>query len=191
MALIVSLVLLISMTLLALAAMQNTSLEERMAGNVRAENIALQAAEAALREGEAWLDSLAVLPRAENTGSGSDDLVSLWFRADSASEGPNSKAPDKSPWWQFWTDDDWESFADRVTTSLVFVAEEGRTVGISAPGRLPRFVIEEDGFQRSSLVVGQQQDSANQGNRFRITARGRDAGGRGQVLVQSRFVRRF
>jgi Tfp pilus assembly protein PilX len=191
MALIVSLVLLISMTLLALAAMQNTSLEERMAGNVRAENIALQAGEAALREGEAWLNSLAALPQAENTGSGADDAVTLWFRADGASEGPNSKVPDKSPWWVHWTDDNWVSFADRITTGLVFVAEQGRTVRKTDPKRLPRFVIEEDGFQPSSLVIGQQQDSANQGNRFRITARGLDAGGRGQVLVQSRFVRRF
>lgn len=55
--LIIALVFLLLMTLVGIAAMQGTTLQERMAGNHRDRNLAFQAAEAALREGEDWLDS--------------------------------------------------------------------------------------------------------------------------------------
>ena len=51
-ALIVGLILLLVMTMLGLTAMQTTSLEERMSGNMRDRDLAAQAAEMALRAGE-------------------------------------------------------------------------------------------------------------------------------------------
>ena len=50
--LIVALVLLLVLTVLGTASMRDTSMEERMAGNFRDHNAALQAAETALRTGE-------------------------------------------------------------------------------------------------------------------------------------------
>lgn len=49
---IIGLVMLLLLTIIMLAAMRVTSLEEKMAGNLRNQNIAFQAAESALREGE-------------------------------------------------------------------------------------------------------------------------------------------
>ncbi len=54
-ALVVSLLLLLVATLIGVTATQVTSLEERMAGNLRDRNLAFQAAESALRAGEAFL----------------------------------------------------------------------------------------------------------------------------------------
>lgn len=54
-ALVVVLILLLVMTLLGLASMRGTLLEERMSGNMFDRGLAFQAAEAALREGEALL----------------------------------------------------------------------------------------------------------------------------------------
>jgi type IV pilus assembly protein PilX len=54
-ALVVSLLLLLVATLIGVTAMQVTSLEEKMAGNLRDRNLAFQAAESALRAGEAFL----------------------------------------------------------------------------------------------------------------------------------------
>jgi len=62
MALIVSLILLLVLTIIGLAGMDVTTLEERMAGNMKDRNIAFQGAEAALLEGEAYLASVVVLP---------------------------------------------------------------------------------------------------------------------------------
>lgn len=52
MALVTALIFLVVLTLLGISAMQLNFFEERMAGNSRDLNIALQAAEAALRDGE-------------------------------------------------------------------------------------------------------------------------------------------
>lgn len=51
--LLVSLVMLLLLTLIGLASMRMVQLEERMAGNLRDRQMAFQAAEAALRAGEA------------------------------------------------------------------------------------------------------------------------------------------
>jgi type IV pilus assembly protein PilX len=184
MALIVSLVLLLSMTLLAIAAIQNTSLEERMAGNARSENIALQAAESALRAGETWIDSLTTLPTAGNSGP-------LWYRAD-GTNGPkcSSTSTPGTPWWFCWAESDWSGKGTAVSNAVKLVYVAGSNTVLSG-ARIPYYVIEEDGMQRTSLVVGQQQDRVNQGNRYRVTARGLDPGGRGEVLLQSRYVRLF
>ncbi len=56
-ALMIGLVMLLLLTIIMIAAMRVTMLEERMAGNLRNHNIAFQAAESALREAEAFIDS--------------------------------------------------------------------------------------------------------------------------------------
>lgn len=53
--LITALVFLLLLTMLATGSMRDTTLQERMAGNLRDRSLALQAAEAALREAETWL----------------------------------------------------------------------------------------------------------------------------------------
>jgi type IV pilus assembly protein PilX len=57
--LITALVILFILTLLGVAGMQSTVLEERMAGNYRDRQVAFEAAEAALRAGEARMNTSA------------------------------------------------------------------------------------------------------------------------------------
>jgi type IV pilus assembly protein PilX len=54
-ALFVSLIFLLILTIIGLAGMQNTSLQEKMAGHLRERSLAFQAAESALRAGETSL----------------------------------------------------------------------------------------------------------------------------------------
>ena len=54
-ALVVALVLLLVVTVLGLASMRGTVLQERMTANTYDRSLAFQAAEAALREGERWV----------------------------------------------------------------------------------------------------------------------------------------
>lgn len=54
-ALLISLVFLLLLTMIGLASIQDSTLQERMAGNERNRNLAFQSAEAALRAGERWL----------------------------------------------------------------------------------------------------------------------------------------
>ena len=62
MALITGLIFLVLLTLIGMTAMQTTMLEEKMAGNLRSENLAFQASEAALRAGESYLQGITVGP---------------------------------------------------------------------------------------------------------------------------------
>ncbi len=55
-ALIVALIMLLLITIVGVSAMQTTTMEEKMAGNLRDRHVAFQAAEAALREGEAYAE---------------------------------------------------------------------------------------------------------------------------------------
>lgn len=69
--LIVGLIMLLVITLISLAAIQTTTLQERMAGNMRDRNQAFQAAEMALRQGETLIAPGAVI----GTGSGWFDIT--------------------------------------------------------------------------------------------------------------------
>lgn len=57
-ALIVCLILLMVMTILGVSSITSTTMEEKMAGNIRNKHLSFQAAEAALRAGEAVAESL-------------------------------------------------------------------------------------------------------------------------------------
>jgi len=69
-ALVVSLVMLLVMSLLAVSSMNTTVLEEKMAGNYKDRNMAFQSAEAALRAGENYLRTTAVLPVFDGSTAG-------------------------------------------------------------------------------------------------------------------------
>jgi len=56
-ALIVGLIVLLLLTIIMISALKVTALEERMAGNSQSHNVAFQAAESALREAEAFIES--------------------------------------------------------------------------------------------------------------------------------------
>jgi type IV pilus assembly protein PilX len=60
--LIVCLILLLLLTLIGTTGMQMTSLEEKMASNMRDRNLAFQAAESALVAGETWLETVVAIP---------------------------------------------------------------------------------------------------------------------------------
>lgn len=68
--LIISLIMLLLLTLIGTTGMQSTSLEEKMAGNIRDKNLAFQAAESALKAAESSLISPAVLPTFTDAGTG-------------------------------------------------------------------------------------------------------------------------
>lgn len=69
-ALVVSLIMLLLMTLLAVSSMRTTILEEKMAGNFKDRNSAFQASESALRAGENYLRTTMVLPTFDGSTAG-------------------------------------------------------------------------------------------------------------------------
>ena len=66
--LIISLIMLLLLTLIATTGMQTSSLEEKMAGNIRDKNLAFQAAESALKAAESSLSTLPSFSAAGTNG---------------------------------------------------------------------------------------------------------------------------
>jgi type IV pilus assembly protein PilX len=68
-ALIMSLVILLILTILGIQGMQTSTFEEKMAGNFRDKQMAFEAAESALKAGEIWLNLQGNPPISDSTGS--------------------------------------------------------------------------------------------------------------------------
>jgi len=88
-ALIIALVFLLAMTLIGVTAMQGTTQQESMAGNARQRNLAFQASETALRDGESRVTPPALPPAFDNSTPGlrqpltpNTDLGTFWMNYD-------------------------------------------------------------------------------------------------------------
>ena len=103
-ALAVVLILLLVMTLLALASLRGTLMEERMTSNMKDRSLAFQAAEAALRQGESVAAGKPVVPAAgicTNGLCGKPDPAAAptpaWQRTAVWASAPNATVPTGSP----------------------------------------------------------------------------------------------
>lgn len=107
-ALIVALIMLLVMTVLGVSAARNTNLQERMAGNLRDNNLAFQSAERALREGETFLRGATLPPF-----TGANGLLAMQDGAGQAS---------------FWANDAWWLANGRTASGILHVARAPRYV---------------------------------------------------------------
>lgn len=105
--LVTGLIFLVMMTLLGVTAMQTTMLEEKMVGNLRDENLAFQAAEAALREGELFLQQIS-LPVFDGSNG-------LYHHA-------SSPAPEPISW------SGWSTSGSPIATPMAGVASQPRYI---------------------------------------------------------------
>ena len=168
--LVVSLILLLVMTLLALSAMRSTTLEERMGGNARNQETAFQAAEAVLRAGELSLLVYTTEPIASSDGS-----TDIWVL-----DAPDPDSTNSTAWWKESTRDSawWATKAEVYTGTLDGVASD------------PMYLLEAFDFVRDTLVLGTQQDETGKVF-YRVTARATGGNDLARTLLQSTYARRY
>jgi len=163
--LITGLIILVVLSVIGLVAMQSTTLQERMAGNLEQRDSAFQMAEAGLRDAEAWLSNpdMVVLPSFSSTAG-------LYANADPARiKGAN-----------FWADGSPGNYFSYQAQDLADVTD----------GPLPRYIIEYmmavkvDGNE--SAKFGAEEEDAQM---FKITSRGVSPNGRVEVILQSTYLR--
>ncbi|HUW28323.1 MAG TPA: PilX N-terminal domain-containing pilus assembly protein [Sulfuriferula sp.] len=164
MALMVSLIFLVLLTLLAVSAMHGTILQERMAGNTRDRMLAFQSAEAALRTAESLLGN-AGLP----SGTG------IYM------------VPNTSPAATYTSAQQWDTSYPWTTSAASLTG--GSISGVASQ---PLYVIERltttppsSGPQVKLINFG---PTAGQGY-FRITSRGVGATTNAAVILQEYFIR--
>jgi type IV pilus assembly protein PilX len=148
----ISLIILLLMTIIGVSAMQSTTLQEKMAGNLRDSNLAFQAAETALRDAENYLFNTVSLPSFSSTcTSGSSSGLCL------------PAAPNDTPQWKkknasnvtYWNDD---------TKTRRYGTGTGAT-SLPTVSKQPRTLLEE-------LVIPPLDPSDPPTLRYRITAQG-------------------
>lgn len=166
MALFICLVLLLGMTLVGVSSVNTTTLEERMARNTRDALLSFQAAEAALREGEDFVEN-DVASTATFTAGGADGM---WSVADFG----------EVPRWEMagvWTD----------ARSRVADADIG---GVSAP---PRYLVEHltsvELTDASSVQIRSGYEDRPRVEIFRITALGFGGTADARTFLQSNYGR--
>ena len=142
--LIISLVLLLVLTIIGVTGMRTTILEEKMAGNLRDKNLAFQAAETALRDGEDLVSNLVAISSFDGSGGklGSSDDDPDFF--DSAT----------------WSDSDSIAYSG----SLTDVAAQ--------PRYIVKYIKEVAGDTGSLKVGGYGNDRTSAVSNLRVTAKG-------------------
>lgn len=163
--LVLGLIMLVVLSFMGLAAMQSTTMQERMAGNLQKRNGAFQHAEAGLREAEAWIAAQvagASLPAFNN----SNGLYQL----------PPVGDPPR------WQSVDWDA------SSGNYRLYQGE--GLEADYPLPRHIIEFITLianpDSQSLAV---DDVPENFGMYRITSRATGPNNQAEVIIQSTFLR--
>ncbi|MDP2110734.1 MAG: PilX N-terminal domain-containing pilus assembly protein [Thiobacillus sp.] len=162
-ALITGLIFLVVLTLISLSAIKSTSLEERMAGNARDQDLAFQAAEAGIREAMQNLAALNNNPNAFVAGCSSDGLCLT------------------DPVTPVWTSITWTASDSKAYTgTLTALSTQPRYIIELVPNTVAAF--------GSSAATGKGITSGAQLTPYRITARGWGMTGQTQATVQATVI---
>jgi type IV pilus assembly protein PilX len=175
--LVVSLLLLMVMTILALGASQATRMQQRMAGNARDHDLAFQSAEAGLRTGERLVDDPTVTAAPYPCSSGRCQIYELNILSSNVAYQPVS-------WWnsQAW------SYAGTTAWSATTSSAIGGSAGLA--GADPQFFVEEVEEVTDTLTIPPSGPPPSR-MYYRITSSGQGGSAAAQVVLQSTFARRF
>lgn len=165
--LVVSLLLLLVMTLLGLGASQSTRLQERMAGNQRDLELALQGAEAGLRAAEDLLPSNNAVNLCSSPGTNCDAYLENTLTNSGIALDLARQSDD---WWQRWSKD------------------HPSPVSLSQLSQTPQFVNERLARMRDTLSEGDPNIKVVR-EYYRSTARSRGLTNTAEVVVQSTYGR--
>ncbi|MDZ7668113.1 MAG: PilX N-terminal domain-containing pilus assembly protein [Gammaproteobacteria bacterium] len=166
-ALFISLVLLLILTIIGISAVQTTTLETRMARNEHDTMLAFQAAESALRDGEEFLEGIV------NTGGFTDGGAGgLWTIADFGEQN------------RWVADAVWEGGGSIEADTEVgdVVAEQPRYL----IEHIASVIREENAYQLDDPYAGGGADRIEM---FRITARGVGGSPNARVMLQTTYGR--
>jgi type IV pilus assembly protein PilX len=177
--LVVSMLLLLVVTLLALGASQSTRLQERMVGSQRNFDLAFQSAEAALRAGERMVDdtNMTAPPLPCASINPPCKVYERGFLASTV--GYEDQAFQNRDWWIARA----QAYATSPTANVI-----GGTEGLAV--RDPLFYLEELEEVPDALSIPPTGPPPSRVF-YRIVARGEGGNANAQVVLHSTYVRRF
>jgi len=178
----IGLIILVIMTLLGVTAMTTTSLENKMAGNLKDWNLAQQAAEAGLRDGEI---DIATTGRVSGFTNATAGCLALIGGAPSEKDGQCISAPGATQ--NIWQTIDWTDNAAPIYY-VKYGSKTGASAYTSTQGYAtpPRYIIEPvpDKGKPGVSLVGFE---SNKTKTFRVTAVGYGGSAQASVMLQSTY----
>ena len=166
---IIGLIMLLLLTVIGLASIRGTSLQEQMTGNMRDHNLAFQSAESALRLGEEVLNKPTITVPFDNTTVG--------YYTDLMLPAATYTRPIT------WTKAQWEARSVQLPAStLSNVTEQPRYV-------LEKLTVPVVAATQGGGIDSESKDKSPDAIYFRVTARGLGGTADSEVIVQSTFVR--
>jgi type IV pilus assembly protein PilX len=162
--LVVALLILLVLTMLGLASMQMSRMEERMAGNARDTNLAFQGAEAGLRDAEEALRVLAARPT--TCIAAPCDVWRKDYLTPDLRDQPGT-------WW---------------TTNAREYGVAG-TQEVTEVTRDPLIIVEDLGFVPDSLAIGHGPPEGR--NFYKITSDSSGASDTAEAVLESTYTRRY
>ena len=167
-ALFMSLIMLLILTILGISSVQTTSLQERMSRNARDSDLAFQSAESALRDGEDVLETLNALTLFDAGTTG-------YYYEKDPGDNPN------------WRDVSWTAAdGDYI----------GATTNISSVGTQPKYILEHlkavisDADALNLDNIGQDTGSGRT-QIFRVTSYATGGTDTARVMLQATYGKRF
>lgn len=163
-ALFISLVLLLVLTIAGVSAVQTTTLEERMARNSHDSMMAFQSAESALRQAETWMET---------------NVNAVAIFTDAGTNG-------------LWTAAPFDE-TDRWMNAAVWSGAQSVVVPVDVPdvAQQPRYIIEwlatVERTEGGAMLSSSYQSVMDRIEVFRITARGVGGSTNSQVILQSTY----
>lgn len=188
--LIVGMIMLLLLTLIGVAGMQDTLLQEKMAGNARDRDMALQAAEAALRDAEIVMGNVTE-PTFSNTGGKYDWATPLGASLMKRQTGSMTFLSEQAFWQTKWN---WSGPNDSIvySRSLPDVAEQPKYVIEKLPVSMTDKTLYTGGSDPNyveDITAGQPKPDIPTYPDYRITARGVGLTADAVVILQTTFRR--
>ena len=176
-ALIIGLILLVVMTLIAVASTNTSLMEEKMTGNFRDIEIAYNAADTGLRDAEGWLGNQASNPGDNATGS-----TMIWSLD---SGNLDSTATDSVNWWQERNTSTWWAANAQNHTDYSGIAGS-----MSEVKTKPYSIIEfKYRYEETSGELGDMVGDPVY--YYRVTSRATGGSNDSRILMQSTWSRRW
>lgn len=179
-ALVMALIFLLIMTILGVTAMTTSSLQEKMAGNLRDQFMAMESVESALRAGEQWLfdyrNRFGATNKPFTVCPGSNDPTDPQVWPSNCIAGGIDAQTDS--WWQ--------SFA---------VAYDSLNLGLAYPidevAAQPRYIVEEFHIVPDSVAIEVDYKETKSMYYYTVSAWSYGATQSARALAQNTFRRRF
>lgn len=182
-ALAVSLIILTLMTVIGVTAVKSSVIENRIATNMHDKQMSFEAAEAALRDAEAWLIEQESSPGTSRE-KGATSTVTVWVKGVPTNTYSGVEATEEM--MKFSDDSIWETYGENYgDANGLSIAE--RMPGLSAA---PQFIVEQftfipDDLSAETLAAGRGEFY------YRITARARGGSSTSETLLQTIFRMRY